>query len=105
MADRPAPYDHPSLSTLALDKDLLVPISSIEQDGSLPVGDVVCQATQTKQSLNSMYWVMWQLKEMEGCNLKVRLDPLLICPASEYIQTIYLMNVYGVPLDWKRLAR
>lgn len=100
---RPPPYDHPSLASLTPDSALLVPFEKVQHDGSLSVGSVVCQATLTTPSSNSMYWAMGQLGQLT-CERRVRLDPLLVCPADEYRAAMYRMTVYGVPLDWGRLG-
>jgi hypothetical protein len=50
-----------------------------------------------------MYWAMSELGGL-ACERKVRLDPLFVCPANEYRQVMYRMTVYGVPLEWQRLA-
>lgn len=101
--ERPAPYDHPELGCVTPDDDYLVTVQAAQHDGSIPVGSVICQATLTTPSPNSMYWAMSELGGL-ACERKVRLDPLFVCPANEYRQVMYRMTVYGAPLDWKRLA-
>jgi hypothetical protein len=102
--ERPPPYDQQELAGLTPDDEFLVSVSEAQHDGSLRIGDIVCQAALTTPSPNSMYWLMGELSDLP-CERKVRLDPLLVSPASEYRQMMYLMTVYGVPLEWKRIAR
>jgi len=51
-----------------------------------------------------MYWAMGVLRGIKGCQVRIRLDPLLVCPVDEYSQVAYLMTVYGVPLDWQDIT-
>ena len=58
----------------------------------------------TTPAPNSTYWLLGACHS-EGMrdHAKVRLDPLLHGPASEFDASRYAMLVYGQPLDWDRI--
>lgn len=68
------------------------------------LGDALFRLRFGEQSIeNQEYWGRVLAIASELCERRVRLDPLLVCPADEYRAAMYRMTVYGVPLDWGRL--
>jgi hypothetical protein len=103
---RPAPYDHPALTDVAVDDEGLVPLSSFELDGSRLIHNgfaftIFC----TTSAPNSTYWVANILLNMAtGSQISVRLDPFLLGPDADFPEMLYRMWQYGRPLDWQRIS-
>lgn len=100
-----APYDHPALTDVAVDKDGLVPLRSFAFDRSVleKNGHLFLPAPST-ESPNASYWLMLQLGRPDlRESVFVRLDPFLFGPAGVFPRMEYRMWLYGRPLDWERL--
>lgn len=103
---RPAPYDLSILADLPVDADHLVPLSAFQFDGSrLLRNGYAFSVLTTTSAPNSSYWLLCALYS-EGLNTQasVRLDPFLFGPEDQFPAMFYRMWIYGVPLDWTRLA-
>ncbi|MFH1219115.1 MAG: hypothetical protein V1694_01505 [Candidatus Eisenbacteria bacterium] len=103
---RPAPYNHPSLIDLELDSDRLVALSEFNIVGGVLLrNEFASTVTPPVQSVNAAYWLLQILKRPALYqSARVRLDPFLFRPAKEVGHIGYRMWIYGVPLQWDRIA-
>lgn len=104
--DRVPPYNHPALLDLPMSEDNLVDLKLFHSSkGLLERNGYVFELAPTLPAVNSSYWLMQNLRaQHEGISKSVRLDPLAIQSRDSYRAILYKMWVYGVPLDWTRIA-
>ena len=103
-SDRPRPYDHPALEDLTPDTEHLVPLREFDFDGSrLLRNGHAFLVLGTQRSPNSTYWLLGGLYSNLRDHVRVRLDPLLHGPASNFGPLHQRMLVYGRSLDWHRI--
>jgi len=101
------PYDHPALSGIVPDRDLLVPLKDFQiEDGVLSRRGFIFSPAPPLRAVNSQYWSSRVLFDLPaGTAVNVRLDPLLVIPMNEYSASMYKMWVFGKELDWDRIGR
>jgi hypothetical protein len=106
-AEPPRPYGHVALSELTLDEFQLVPASEFQlQCGAFVRRGHAFAIPPTLPAANSSYWLSAELARLaEDVGLRIRLDPFIVWPLAEYRPATYLMQTYGRPLDWERIAR
>lgn len=101
------PYNHPALSDIVPDRDLLVPLKVFQiEDDVLSRQGFVFSPAPPLRAVNSQYWssrVLFDLPVRTA--VSVRLDPLLVVPINEYSAPMYKMWVFGRNLDWNRIGR
>ena len=100
------PYGHEALRGIVPDADCLVPASSFEKRRvALSRGGYAFHLPPTLPDANSSYWLTGRLLQLPpAAELKVRLDPFIVCSLDGYRSPFYKMITYGQPLDWDRLA-
>lgn len=103
----PSPYCHDGFRDLDIDADFMVRLSSLEFDGSrYSYADSSALMLATTGAPNSTYWLAQHLDALgTPDDVRVRLDPLLWGPTDDFPRMIYMMRVYGQPLDWDRIGR
>jgi len=103
---RSAPYHLSALADLRMDDDHLVPLSAFRFDGSrLLRNGFAFSVLTTTSAPNSSYWLLGKLySERLDARASVRLDPFLFGPEDQFPAMFYRMWMYGVPLNWERLA-
>lgn len=106
-SQRPKPYNSENLKEIEIDNNNLVNIKEfdINNPGYQFNNFVYCLVPSTDQ-LNASFWISKAIKKFaEGkkLNFKIRLDPFIEKPRSEYRMPFYKMLVYGKRLDWDRL--
>lgn len=104
---RAAPYNHPVLQEIELDKDNLVRADSLRWSHTGWIsGSFAFHLPPSLDQANSSYWAFQKLRRLDSsADLSIRLDPLLVCSLKDYQAAGYRMFVYGRPLDWDRLAK
>lgn len=105
--NRPAPYNSDNLVQLSLEKNNLTFIKNFDlSNRRLEFNDQVYQITPSIFAENSSYWlsnVILNSAIKLDLNFKIRLHPFIEIASSNYSAMEYKMNVYGKPLDWKKL--
>lgn len=103
--ERPLPYAHPAVADLKLDSDGMVPLSCFQaKGGALIRAETGFTIMPPIESTNSQYWLLQSLieKRLQAMTV-VRLDPLIVQPAQDYVSMEYRMWWYGRPLNWARI--
>jgi len=102
---RPAPYTHPDLADLPIDKHGLIDASLLDSTiGGFAIGESVFEIIPAIDARNSSYWTWLSLKSLQnGINPRIRLDPLMYSPRKGYRSMCYKMNVFGQPLNWRKI--
>jgi hypothetical protein len=102
---RAAPYDHPSLAHVEVDRDGLVPLNAFALDGdALCINGYEFLMLPAVPGANANHWLLQQLGRHALVDaVSVRLDPLLHGPTGSLSGHFYRMDVYGRPLDWNRI--
>jgi len=103
------PYNNTDFTNIHIDKHNMVNILDLDQlRGGLAVNEHVYRLCPVLANLNSSYW-LFNLIINESYsnkrNFKIRLDPLTRIHKEYYNPMFYMMNVYGVKLDWVRLSQ
>ena len=104
---RPPPYDHPALEDLTPDEEQLLPLRHFTFDGArlLRNGHAFLMLSTTGAP-NSTHWLIQACHSIDvRDHVRVRLDPLLHGPATEFHPLRQAMRVYGQTLDWNRIER
>ncbi len=106
-SSRPKPYNSNNLNDVSIDNSGLVNISdfNLNRRGITysDFGYRLCPSTDTD---NSSYWVFLEIASLATEKLKsfkIRLDPFIEKPITEYNPMMFKMTVYGKPLDWEGL--
>lgn len=106
---RPAPYNHPALEDIEIDKNFLVPLAEFQTDrpsSGFTRNGFSFTITPSLPSRNSSYWLnSFILQENIKESAWVRLDPFIFKPQSEFSAMMYKMRIWGVPLDWETLLK
>lgn len=106
---KPLPYTSGNLHEISILNNSLVSVSDFEIFRyGYRYHDMVYALSPTLPSANSSYWISMAIMKLRlelGLNIKIRLDPFIEIPYTEFNQPMYLMQVYGKKLDWKRISR
>lgn len=106
LGERPLPYGHQQIVDVPVDKNWLINISDFKGfNCDFSRGDTVFHILPSLPQLNSMYWASGYLSKLKRTSdVKIRLDPFMVCQASGYSSMAYKMLVYGIPLDWNDIG-
>ena len=104
---RPPPYDHPALADLPITDEALIDIAHFDTSrGLLLRNGFVFELAPSLPAFNASYWLIRNLYQHQtGVTRLIRLDPLCIQPLDAHRGAEYKMWIYGVPLDWTKLAK
>jgi len=102
-----APYDHPDLKDVPVDKDGLVSLSAFQPyDGGFCLQDEVFTMAPSTNQTNACYWLLQELHDpLLFDRVKIRLDPLIHQPKALFHPMHFRMQVYGKKLDWERIRQ
>lgn len=97
--DPPLPYNYPVFKDVKIDSNNLISLSVLQSMAKTQMlGNNIFHILLTLPQPNSMYWCARYLFEMGNfCDVRLRLDPLLIFNRDQYHQMQYKMFVYGKP--------
>lgn len=103
---RPLPYSMDDFQALEIDAEGLTSVAALEYDRSrYSYAESSALMLATTGAPNSTHWLAGHLANLPEFNeVRIRLDPLLWGPKSEFPCMLYKMWVYGQPLDWDRIA-
>ncbi len=102
-----APYDHPALKGVHVDKEGLVSLAefTLEGDGLIR-NDHTFFLLPPVPGSNAGYWLLQEFARHDLAeSVRIRLDPLLHGPSNTLQGRFYKATVYGRPLDWARIRQ
>lgn len=104
---RCSPYDSKELLDLPIDEHGLVSVAALNwYNFGLSYNEFVYQLSPLLDQSNSSHWLGLLIMNeayRNGKKFKIRLDPLMKVPKTEFSPYMALMNLYGKKLDWERL--
>lgn len=107
VLERPSPYNSNNLRELIIDKNHLASIDQFNIDNfGFEKDNWVYTLCPILEQSNSSFWIFQAILRFtreKNINFKIRLDPFIEIPLSDYRPMFYKMLVHGKQLDWQKL--